>query len=227
MSAQFKVGDLVVVTRNEGYEEYCSKGDVARCIEDDYFDFNNQGNSKVYDDGYWYINLSNVREFKPIEDLPLWKANYMYLNDEQQQALRNLLHRVQWDEEYVEKIEMNLERQSILFAFDWNETEEGMDYWDEVEDQVAGGLAQQKADVSKEEQSKPNGGSSALATQEGGSHYKKCGIQPVEYIQANGLDYFQGNVIKYTTRHKDKNGEEDIKKAIHYLQLILELQYSK
>lgn len=68
---------------------------------------------------------------------------------------------------------------------------------------------------------------SALDTQAGGSHYKNLAIQPVEYIQANGLDYFQGNIVKYITRHKDKNGAEDIKKAIHYCQLILELEYEE
>ena len=67
--------------------------------------------------------------------------------------------------------------------------------------------------------------SSALDKQVSGNHYKGCSIQPIEYIHANGLDYFQGNVIKYTTRHKDKNGKADIEKAIHYLELILELQY--
>lgn len=66
---------------------------------------------------------------------------------------------------------------------------------------------------------------SALDDQEGGNHYKDLKIQPVEYIHANGLDFFQGNVVKYVTRHKAKNGEQDIRKAIHYLQMILELQY--
>ena len=68
---------------------------------------------------------------------------------------------------------------------------------------------------------------SALDTQAGGDHYKSLAIQPVEYIQANGLDYLQGNVVKYITRHKTKNGAEDIKKAIHYCQLILELEYAE
>ena len=68
---------------------------------------------------------------------------------------------------------------------------------------------------------------SALDTQAGGSHYKNLAIQPVEYIQANGLDYFQGNIVKYITRHKAKNGAEDIKKAIHYCQLILDLEYEE
>lgn len=67
--------------------------------------------------------------------------------------------------------------------------------------------------------------SSALSTQEGGSHYKSLNIQPVEYITKNSIPYLEGNVIKYVTRHSTKNGLEDIKKAIHYLQLIAELRY--
>ena len=67
--------------------------------------------------------------------------------------------------------------------------------------------------------------SKASSKQEGGSHYKQMAIQPIEYIQANSLDYLEGNVIKYISRHKSKNGQEDIKKAMHYCQLILEYQY--
>lgn len=67
----------------------------------------------------------------------------------------------------------------------------------------------------------------ALSVQEGGDHYKKLKIQPVEYIHANNIGYFEGNVIKYVTRHRDKNESDDIKKAIHYLQLILQLQYGE
>lgn len=66
----------------------------------------------------------------------------------------------------------------------------------------------------------------ALNTQVGGGHYKSFKIQPVQYIEANGLDYLQGNVVKYVSRHKTKGGAEDVRKAIHYLQLILELQYA-
>ena len=66
---------------------------------------------------------------------------------------------------------------------------------------------------------------SALDNQEGGDHYKKLPIQPIEYISANNLDFFQGNIVKYATRHKDKNGAEDLRKVIHYAQLALELQY--
>lgn len=67
----------------------------------------------------------------------------------------------------------------------------------------------------------------ALNKQIGGEHYKDCGIQPVEYIHANKLDYFEGNVVKYITRHRTKGeGRKDIEKAIHYAQLILALNYN-
>lgn len=68
---------------------------------------------------------------------------------------------------------------------------------------------------------------SSLKEQQGGSHYKGQKIQPVEYIHANGIGFMEGSVIKYVTRHKLKNGVEDINKAIHFLQLIKELEYGE
>lgn len=62
-------------------------------------------------------------------------------------------------------------------------------------------------------------------TQVGGRHYEEMGIQPVEYIHANKLDFFQGNVIKYIHRHKAKNGAEDVKKDINYAIMILKNDY--
>ena len=50
---------------------------------------------------------------------------------------------------------------------------------------------------------------------------------PIEYITKNNLDFLEGNVVKYITRHKLKGGVEDIKKVIHYAELILELKYGK
>ena len=64
---------------------------------------------------------------------------------------------------------------------------------------------------------------SALDEQVGGDHYKKLGIQPVELIRDINANFFQGNVIKYVTRYKDKNGIKDLEKAKHYLELIEEL----
>jgi hypothetical protein len=59
-------------------------------------------------------------------------------------------------------------------------------------------------------------------TQVGGDHYTKLRISPWEVIEANDLDYFQGNVIKYVMRYKNKNGVEDLKKAKHYLEYMIE-----
>jgi len=66
---------------------------------------------------------------------------------------------------------------------------------------------------------------SALDRPIGGRHYSDCSIQPVEFIHANRLGFIEGAVIKYVTRHGRKNGAEDIKKAIHFLELLLELEY--
>jgi hypothetical protein len=54
---------------------------------------------------------------------------------------------------------------------------------------------------------------SALDKQIGGSHYKDMAIQPIEYIHKNGLGFCEGNIVKYITRWKTKNGIEDLKKS--------------
>ena len=64
----------------------------------------------------------------------------------------------------------------------------------------------------------------ALEKQEGGSHYKGYSIQPIEYIHANNIPFAEGSVIKYVTRWRDKNGVDDLKKAIHFLELLIELE---
>lgn len=51
----------------------------------------------------------------------------------------------------------------------------------------------------------------------GGKHYTKCAIQPWDYVIANELDYFQGSIIKYVTRWRDKGWTEDLHKAKHFL----------
>ena len=57
---------------------------------------------------------------------------------------------------------------------------------------------------------------SPLTVQQAGDHYKKKGIQPIEYGLANNLSFPQVNVVKYITRHEDKNGLDDLAKSIHY-----------
>ena len=67
----------------------------------------------------------------------------------------------------------------------------------------------------------------AFFKQIGGSHYKKYKIQPSKFINENKLLFAEGNAIKYICRHQDKGKEEDIKKAIHYLEMILERDYNE
>ncbi len=68
---------------------------------------------------------------------------------------------------------------------------------------------------------------SSLDMQEGGDHYKNMKIQPIEFIQENKMQFLEGCVIKRVCRHRAKNGAEDIRKAIHELNLILELEYNQ
>lgn len=68
---------------------------------------------------------------------------------------------------------------------------------------------------------------SALDKQVGGGHYREGGIQPIQYIEANKLQFLEGSVVKRMTRHDRETGKgrQDIEKAIHELQLLLELRY--
>ena len=65
----------------------------------------------------------------------------------------------------------------------------------------------------------------ASEKQIGGNHYKNMKVQPIDFIVANNLDWFQGNIIKYACRHKHKNQKEDLEKVIHYAQLAIEHYY--
>ena len=60
-----------------------------------------------------------------------------------------------------------------------------------------------------------------------GSHYSDKQMQPWDYIYANNLGYFEGNCVKYVSRWKDKGGIDDLKKAIHYLEKLIELEQGK
>jgi len=60
-----------------------------------------------------------------------------------------------------------------------------------------------------------------MSKQVGGSHYLMP-IEPIDFIVKNNMEYREANVVKYVCRHKNKNGKQDIEKAIHYLEMILE-----
>ena len=68
---------------------------------------------------------------------------------------------------------------------------------------------------------------SSYKKQIGGSHYKNMKIQPSKFINDNKLLFAEGNAIKYICRHRFKNGKEDLLKAIHFIEMIIERDYSK
>lgn len=68
---------------------------------------------------------------------------------------------------------------------------------------------------------------SANDHQPGGNHYQNKTIQPWDYIIANNLDWCQGNIVKYVTRFREKNGLKDLKKAQHYLEKLIEVETEK
>ncbi|MEG1232294.1 MAG: DUF3310 domain-containing protein [Acinetobacter sp.] len=61
--------------------------------------------------------------------------------------------------------------------------------------------------------------------QVGGDHYKAMKIQPAKFALENKLDYCQANAIKYICRHESKNGKQDLEKAKHYIDLLIEHYY--
>ena len=63
--------------------------------------------------------------------------------------------------------------------------------------------------------------------QVGGNHYKQYAIQPIEFIEKNNIPYIEGNVIKYLVRWREKNGIQDLDKAIHYIELLKEIEKFK
>jgi len=63
--------------------------------------------------------------------------------------------------------------------------------------------------------------------QVGGAHYKKYKIQPSRFINDNKILFAEGNAIKYICRHQDKGKKQDILKAIHYLEMIIERDYQE
>tara|TARA_R100000908_G_C3621011_1_gene66481 strand:+ start:146 stop:352 length:207 start_codon:yes stop_codon:yes gene_type:complete len=66
---------------------------------------------------------------------------------------------------------------------------------------------------------------SAYKKQIGGSHYKDMAIQPADFINKNKLFFAEGNAIKYICRHQSKGKLQDIQKAMHYLEMIIERDY--
>lgn len=64
-----------------------------------------------------------------------------------------------------------------------------------------------------------------LSTQIGGSHYKDLKIQPIEFIHANNIPFCEANAIKYLCRWRNKNGRQDLEKARHYIDLLIQMEF--
>jgi hypothetical protein len=104
---------------------------------------------------------------------------------------------------------------------EWEEPQSEAEAWDALRNKVWNAKTGEEALQALNEANKDG----ALTRQEGGNHYKDMAIQPVEFITANNLGFLEGNVVKYICRHHAKNGAEDIKKAIHYCELLLQNKY--
>ena len=65
---------------------------------------------------------------------------------------------------------------------------------------------------------------SALDIQIDGSHYKNMAIQPIVYIYANQMPFIEGNIVKYVSRWKNKNGIKDLEKAKHLIDMLIEFE---
>ena len=67
---------------------------------------------------------------------------------------------------------------------------------------------------------------SAYKKQIGGKYYLKMKIQPSEFINKNNLPFAEGNAIKYICRHANKGEVQDLEKAKHYIDMIIERDYA-
>ena len=109
------------------------------------------------------------------------------------------------------------------WCVDWQHEAQGKHHVDAY-DVVAYRLSEQQSMEEAYEQTHKEISDSALDVQVGGDHYKKCGIQPITYIHANKIGFMEGNAIKYLSRWRDKGGVDDLKKAKHYIEMLIELE---
>lgn len=85
----------------------------------------------------------------------------------------------------------------------------------------------EKCEFKKTCEGKPNTlKRSAFNSQVGGNHYKDMPIGPTEYAMKNNLNACEYAVVKYVSRHRRKGGKQDLEKAIHYIEMLIELEYA-
>mgnify|MGYP005606205587 FL=1 len=133
--------------------------------------------------------------------------------------------------------EFLLQDQTAVSSFGryWPHRESENDLVELVQVNLVGSLRDDLADYEQAEAEKAkvdglaaaHAEQSANATQVGGDHYKTQVIQPWDFIASNGIGFLAGNVVKYVARYKAKNGMEDLKKARHYLDKLIETEQAK
>lgn len=117
---------------------------------------------------------------------------------------------------------------AFMQGFDWDDTSYPNEWntaYRKVSDEAVRALRPECVIIDDPVQ--PDEPSSALDVQEGGDHYRKLKIQPIEYIYANNLGFCEGNIVKYITRWRDKGGVQDLDKVQHYVELLKELHNVK
>ena len=113
----------------------------------------------------------------------------------------------------------------------WSKTivhrDEFMKRWDERIHSATNATTPPAQQEHNTEETKPIQHVSATDTQIGGDHYTKLAIQPMRYSMENGLDALQHTIIKYVTRFRDKAGIEDLEKAKHCIDMLIEFERDK
>jgi hypothetical protein len=140
-----------------------------------------------------------------IVNWPEWRQDYDY----RIAGDRHWLLRKKWvDSGKTLPIEFTMDLRRGIWTLAYPSWNQELDYREAVE----------KTEIEEE---------SPLQTQVGGSHYKDMKIQPAEYNHANGIGHLAGDAIAYISRYKSKNGRQDLEKAIHSLQLLIQMEYGE
>ena len=246
ISSEFKeitlpqLKDMVVLKRNNPKDSTHYRGDGK-----EYFQTHDKERHYHFQDGEWvlstWMNYQLLPQLKPITKEPIMKeflakdesGSYFLFNSEYPKASEwievpegalMLIHhpngREVWSYSDSKVNPLNTvlwQRHTQPEALPFIDDEPKYDREETLNDKVA------SAEVARQEfiGDQPT----AFDTQISGDHYKLLPIQPMKFALANGLDYAQGNVIKYVIRHASKGGKEDLLKAIHNIELMIEHYY--
>ena len=210
---KFKVGDRVKRIANEFPEILIGSEWVVREVLEGSNAIAVEGLSDYWTSDNFKLVLENGQDVKTYDHL---KVNKFKVGDEV--TFINYEDGNRWEKDFglfigdvVQIISNHVDDRVVVVS------KTGMHVWC-FTDQLSSG---------SDESSKETQTYNPLNAQEGGGHYKNRGIQPLEYTMKNNLSFCEGNVVKYISRYKDKNGIEDLAKVIHYALLASYEQYGE